>query len=86
MGNVAETYVKNLKLSISTTMLTGEFRESLVNIIKRNKGSIPLTMTLHDPQTHFKIDFLSRKFQVTITQQLMNQLESIGIALQLVTR
>ena len=86
LGNVAETYVKSLKLSISTTMLTGEFRESLVNIIKRNKGSIPLTMTLHDPQTHFKIDFLSRKFQVTITQQLMNQLESIGIALQLVTR
>ena len=86
LGNVAETYVKSLKLSISTTMLTGEFRENLVNIIKRNKGSIPLTMTLHDPQTHFKIDFLSRKFQVTITQQLMNQLESIGIALQLVTR
>ena len=86
LGNVAETYVKSLKLSISTTLLSGDFRKSLVDIIKRNKGSIPLTMTLHDPQTHFKVDFLSRKFQVTLNQQLMDQLESIGIGYQIVTR
>ena len=47
--------------------------------MKRNKGSIPLEIFLYDPQTHYRIQFKSNKFQVGVTTELIQDLRRIGV-------
>ena len=79
LGNVTDTYIKGFAISISTPMLTPEFRDSLVKMIKRNKGNVPLTMFLYDPEKKWNIEFLSRKFRVAVTAPFIEELSRLQI-------
>ena len=79
LGNVTDTLLKGFSISISTPMLSPEFREKLVGMIKRNRGTIPLTMFLYDPEKKWNIEFLSRKFQVAVTAEFIEELQRMGI-------
>ena len=79
LGNVTESYLKGFAINISTPMLSPEFREKLVKMIKRNKGNVPLTMFLYDPEKGWNIEFLSRKFRVAVTSSLIEELQALGI-------
>ena len=79
LGNVTDMFVKGFAISISTPMLTPEFRDSLVKMIKRNKGSVPLTMFLYDPEKKWNIEFLSRKFRVAVTASFIEELTRMQI-------
>ena len=79
LGNVTESYIKGFAISISTPMLSPEFREKLVKTIKRNKGNGPLTMFLYDPEKGWNIEFLSRKFSVAVTAPFIEELRTLGI-------
>ncbi len=60
-------------------MLSPAFREKLVKMIKRNKGNVPLTMFLYDPEKGWNIEFLSRKFKVSVTASFLAELRELGI-------
>ena len=79
LGNVTDTYVKGFSIQLSTPMLSQEFRESLVKMIKKNKGNVPLTMFLYDPENKWNIEFLSRKFKVAVTEPFIEELQKMGI-------
>ena len=79
LGNVTDTYIKGFAISISTPMLTPEFRDRLVKMIKRNKGNVPLTMFLYDPEKKWNIEFLSRKFRVAVTAPFIEELRQLQI-------
>ena len=79
LGNVTDTYIKGFAISISTPMLTPEFRDGLVKMIKRNKGNVPLTMFLYDPEKKWNIEFLSRKFRVAVTAPFIEELRKMQI-------
>ena len=67
-------------------MLSQEFREKLVKMIKRNKGSVPLTMFLYDPENKWNIEFLSRKFKIAVTSSLLEDLRSLNITWKLLKK
>ena len=79
LGNVTDTFIKGFSINISTPMLTPEFRERLVKTIKSNKGTVPLTMFLYDPEKKWNIEFLSRKFKVAVTAPFIDELTAMGI-------
>ena len=79
LGNVTESFVKGFSIQLSTTMLSQEFREELIKMIKRNKGSVPLTMFLYDPENKWNIEFLSRKFKIAVTSSLIEDLKKMNI-------
>ncbi len=79
LGNVTESFIKGFSVSISTPMLSPQFRESLVKVIKANKGNVPLTMFLYDPEKKWNIEFLSRKFKVAVTADFISLLQKMGI-------
>ena len=79
LGNVAETFVKSLSVKLTTSMLTADFRERLVKLIKRHKGNSPLSLFLYDPEKNWNLEFLSHKFRVAVTGQLIEELEAEGI-------
>ena len=79
LGNVADTYVKGFAINVTTPMLTPEFREKLVKLLKKNKGNVPLTMYLYDPGKKWNIEFLSHKFKIQITNEFLEELKTLGI-------
>jgi len=86
LGNVTDTYLKGFSISISTPMLSPEFRKKLVAMLKENKGNIPLTMFLYDPEKGWNIEFLSRKFRVAVTAPFIEQLQKMGIKYSVVKK
>ena len=60
-------------------MLTPEFRDRLVSLIKKNKGNVPLSMFLYDPEKKWNIEFLSRKFRVAVTASFIEELEKLHV-------
>ena len=86
LGNVTDTYVKGFSISITTSMLSPEFRESLVKMLKKNKGNVPLTMFLHDPIKKWNIEFLSHKFKVQITPAFLEELKKEGVKYSVVRK
>ncbi len=79
LGNVAEERVTGLSIYVTTPMLSPDFRDKLVKMLKKNKGKTPLTMFLYDPQKKWNIEFLSHKFKVQITNEFLEELKSLGI-------
>ena len=79
LGNVAEERITGLSVYVTTTMLSPDFREKLVKMLKRNKGKTPLTMFLYDPVKKWNIEFLSHKFKVQITNEFLEELKNLGI-------
>lgn len=79
LGNLAETLVQRLMLDISTTMLNKEFRNRLVNIVKKNAGKTPLSIFVTDPKTGLRVEFLSKKFYVSVNSDLIGEIRDLGI-------
>ena len=86
LGNVTDTYVKGFSIQLSTPMLSQEFREKLVKMIRKNKGNVPLTMFLYDPENKWNIEFLSRKFKVAVTADLLDGLRAMNITWKLLKK
>ena len=86
LGNVADTFVKGFAINITTPMLSPEFRERLVGMLKRNKGNVPLTMFLYDPEKKWNIEFLSHKFRVQVTLPLLEELKEMGITYNVIKK
>ena len=79
LGNTASTLLKGFAIKIDTTMLNTGFREKLIDVVKKNKGTIPLSMYLYDPQTRYNIEFTSRKYRVAVSNPFINDLRDLNV-------
>jgi DNA polymerase-3 subunit alpha len=86
LGNITDDILTGFSLDITTPQLNQEFRKDLVRVIKQHKGNIPLTIYLFDPQTRYRIQFYSKKFQIAVTSQFLQDLRKIGVEKYEVTR
>ena len=79
LGNVTDELLKGFSIDLETPMLTPEFRKDLVRVVKRHKGNIPLTFYVYDPGTKYRIQFYSKKFQVAVSTDFIQDLATAGI-------
>ncbi len=79
LGNVAESRIKAFGINIETPMLTPAFREGLVKVIWKHKGSIPLEVFFFDPDTRYRIQLKSNKYQVAVSEELLTDLRHLGV-------
>lgn len=86
LGNVSDEFIGSFVINVDTPMLSEEFRHRLMDILKENKGKIPLQMYLFDPQTRYRIDFKSRKFQVSVTNTFIDSLNELGITYKVIKK
>ena len=86
LGNISDDLLTGFSMDVTTPMLTQQFREDLVKVVKKHKGNIPLTLFLYDPGTKYRIQFYSKKFQVAVTSEFIQDLTRIGVSKYEVTR
>ena len=86
LSNVTETVLKGFALKISTPQLNSGFRENLVKVVSRHKGKTPLTIFLFDPNTQYKIEFMSKKFQIDVNNDFVSNIRSMNIEYEVLKR
>ncbi len=79
LGNVCESTLKAFSINIETPMLTPAFRKGLVKVVKAHDGKTPLEVFLFDPDTRFRIQMKSNKFQVAVNADLISELRALGV-------
>ena len=76
---MANSLLKSFVIKIRTPMLNSTFRERLINLVKSNRGTIPLSMILYDPVTEYNIEFMSRKYKVAVSNPFVNDLKDMDV-------
>ena len=86
LGTLCESRLAGLDLSMDTRLIDAPFRSTLVKLLRGNKGKIPLTVHLIDRETGYKLDFFSKKFQVTVSQDFLTSLSGLGCSCSLLRK
>ena len=86
MGNIAESCIGSFRMILDSSMINPSFRKELVRIIKKYKGKTPLHMLLSDKESGYKIELVSRKFNVRVCNELISDLQKIGIAYNIIKK
>lgn len=71
--------MKKVKIEIRTSALSPAFREELLRIIKEHPGACPLGLFLNDAETGHRIEFDSKKYRVSDSEELKEALSQIGV-------
>ena len=50
-----------------------------MNVVKKSKGKIPLSIFLVAPKTQYQLEFLSKKFQVAVTADFISDIKDLGL-------
>ena len=78
LGTLSENRLASLDLQLDTRLIDSSFRKELLKLLKANKGSLTLNIHLIDRETGYKLDFFSKKFQIGISQELLDRLKGMG--------
>lgn len=79
LGNVAEDRLTGFAIEMLANDITPELRHRLVHLVKESKGNIPLSMIVFDPITNYIVEFISRKYHITVSADFILQLNELGL-------
>ena len=79
LGNVGLSRINKFAIFVGTDNMGAEFRKTLAKVLKTHKGSTPLTIYIHDEATGYKLEFFSKKYQVAVNQELISDLQLLGL-------
>lgn len=79
LGNVAEDRLTGFAIEMLANDITPELRHRLVHLVKEYSGKIPLSMIVFDPVTNYIVEFISRKYHITISADFILQLNELGL-------
>lgn len=80
LGNVAGNLISEFVMNVSTDKLSAKFRKELVAVLKAYKGGTALKLRLFDRETSYDVEFFSKKYQVRVCSDLVNDLERLGVS------
>lgn len=79
LGNVAEDRLTGFAIEMLANDITPELRHRLVHLVKEYSGKIPLSMIVFDPVTNYIVEFISRKYHITVNADFILQLNELGL-------
>lgn len=79
LGNVAEDRLTGFAIEMLANDITPDLRHKLVHLVKEYSGKIPLSMIVFDPVTNYIVEFISRKYHITVSANFILQLNELGL-------
>lgn len=79
LGNVAEDRLTGFAIEMLANDITPELRHKLVHLVKEYSGKIPLSMIVFDPVTNYIVEFISRKYHITVSADFILKLNELGL-------
>ncbi|MFA5713968.1 MAG: DNA polymerase III subunit alpha, partial [Bacteroidales bacterium] len=72
LANSRDEAIKNISIALSVEQITSKFRKLLVEKLKESKGKTHLSVKLIDRENKIVVDFLSLKYRVLLSSDLLN--------------
>lgn len=79
LGNVAEDRLTGFAIEMLANDITPDLRHRLIHLVKEYSGKIPLSMIVFDPVTNYIVEFISRKYLITVSADFILQLNELGL-------
>ena len=76
---MAEDRLTGFAIEMLANDITPELRHRLVHLVKEYSGKIPLSMIVFDPVTNYIVEFISRKYHITVSADFILQLNELGL-------
>ena len=76
LSEVKEKYSKQLSITLNADQVSDGLIEELNELFARHTGNLDLRMTIIDPDLEKPLNFLSRKYRVDVSQELLDRLEN----------
>ncbi|MBO4263472.1 MAG: DNA polymerase III subunit alpha [Bacteroidales bacterium] len=79
LGNVADQLLTGFSVHVDSASLSPAFRKDLRKLLAEHPGKTPLSVHLSDTPSGYRITFVSKKFPVSVSNELIAGLERLGI-------
>ncbi|MCQ2170957.1 MAG: DNA polymerase III subunit alpha [Bacteroidales bacterium] len=79
LGNIAADHLLGITLYIDSANLTDKYRATLLKFLKANKGKTPLYISLSDKDSGYNVEFVSKKYALSLTTASVRDLDLLGI-------
>ena len=79
LGNLSDSMISEFGIEIPAQVLNPDFRKSLVHVLKSSKGNIPVSIYVDDPETKYAVEFISKKFQISVTADFIADVRDLGL-------
>ncbi|MCQ2178195.1 MAG: DNA polymerase III subunit alpha [Bacteroidales bacterium] len=79
LGNVSRDKIISISLHLSSESVNPAFRKSLLRILRSNKGKTPLYISIHDSESGYNVDLISKKFKAEVSAEFIREIESLGL-------
>lgn len=76
LSTLKDTYFKSLHLKLLSTSINNKFTKELVDVISKESGQVSLNISLYNPVSKTRVDMLSRKYRVKLTDELVDFVEN----------
>ena len=75
LDGIIDSSSKKITLKIDSSTLNFDDIQKLKKTLSKHKGSKPLYFDIHDPKNEFKMNMISELLKVSITKELLINLE-----------
>ena len=79
LGNIAADRLLGITLYVDSADITDKYRASLLKFLKANKGKTPLYISLSDKDSGYNVEFVSKKYSLSLTTASVRDLDQLGI-------
>ena len=79
LGNLSDSMISEFGIEIPAQVLNPDFRKNLVHVLKSSKGNIPVSIYVDDPETKYAVEFISKKFQISVTADFIADVRDLGL-------
>jgi len=86
LGNIGEGNIGSFRMHIDSAALSPAFRKQLIKTLKAHKGKTALHLLLSDKESGYKIEFISKKFNVHVSNELISDLQKIGVEYSIIKK
>ena len=71
--------ISEFGIEVPAHVITPDFRKNLVHVLKSSKGNIPVSIYVDDPETKYAVEFISKKFQISVTADFIADVRDLGL-------
>ncbi|MGM9753222.1 MAG: DNA polymerase III subunit alpha [Candidatus Cryptobacteroides sp.] len=79
LGNVSQRFLKGFQVVLYADRLNAALRSNLVNVVKKHKGTCPLSIKLIDSKNKYQVELNSHKYAVNVNNDFVDSVRSLGL-------
>ena len=78
LSELIDREIRDVVLKLDLNNISDSLVDKTVEIVERNKGKHSLVLSVVDTEKKYKVDLLSRKLKVDISEEFINEINSLN--------